>query len=343
MTTHTVFDAYSSERIYVLGGAIRTIIANGQKMNLDTIKFEDLINMDNSESVMAEVERNVHLMYPDFHFKPVRTTFDDILKLFRGRYPGYRACNILYHDLKHTTDCLMAMTRLLHGSWTQGMRVSRRTLRLGLIGALMHDTGYIQTVAENTGTGAKYTLVHVDRSITFMQHYFAKNNVPETDFLTCRNLLQCTGLDVNVEEIPFANEEEAFAGKALGAADLLGQMADRTYLERLPLLYREFEEAQVPGFESELDLLRKSPAFWEFAKTRLATTLGDVDRFMLPHFTVRWGIDKDLYRAAIERNISYLEDLLETHPNDYRNFLRRSGIIGRLETIEAAERMRLSS
>jgi hypothetical protein len=120
MKTHAVSDAYSSGRIYVLRGAVRTIISNGREMNPDTIKFDDLVNMENPESVMGEVESIVRLMHPDFDFGPVRTTFDDILNLFSGKYPGYCRCNTMYHDLKHTTDCLMAMTRLLHGSWTQG-------------------------------------------------------------------------------------------------------------------------------------------------------------------------------------------------------------------------------
>jgi hypothetical protein len=113
----------------------------------------------------------------------------------------------------------------------------------------------------------------------------------------------------------------------LGTADLLGQLADRTYLERLPFLYREFLEGKVPGFESELDLLRKTPAFWEFTQFRMITELGNVDRYMRDHFKVWWGIDRDLNRDSIEENIAYLKFILENHVSEYPNYLRRGGLL----------------
>jgi hypothetical protein len=120
----------------------------------------------------------------------------------------------------------------------------------------------------------------------------------------------------------------------LGTADLLGQMADRTYLERLPFLYWEFQEANVSGFESELDLLKKTPAFWEFTRQRLVTELGNVARYLKGHFRVRWGVDRDLYREAIERNINHLEFILAHHEADYRRYLRRGSYMEILEKRE---------
>ena len=58
---------------------------------------------------------------------------------------------------------------------------------------------------------------------------------------------------------------------------------------------------------------------------------------MLPHFKDRWGIDRDLYRLAIEQNIRYLQHLIENHPHDYRTLLKRGGLIAKLEMIEGAE------
>ena len=37
----------------------------------------------------------------------------------------------------------------------------------GMLAILMHDTGYLKKRGDNEGTGAKYTLTHVDRSIQF--------------------------------------------------------------------------------------------------------------------------------------------------------------------------------
>jgi hypothetical protein len=104
-------------------------------------------------------------------------------------------------------------------------------------------------------------------------------------------------------------------------------LADRNYLERLSFLYQEFKEGGIPGFADELDLLQKTPAFWEFTQTRLAGELGGVDRFMRDHFRVRWGIDQDMNRETVERNIANLQFILINHGDDYRRYLRHGGLI----------------
>ena len=160
-----------------------------------------------------------------------------------------------------------------------------------------------------------------------MEHYFADRGVSREDFQFCRNILNCTGLDVAIDRIEFASPENELLGKMLGAADLLGQMADRTYLEKLPFLYDEFRIAGIAGLGSELDFLKDTPKFFEMTKARFRDELGGVDRYMRPHFQVRWGIDEDLYMAAIQRGMAYLKQIIEHHPNDYRRHLRRGGLI----------------
>jgi hypothetical protein len=127
----------------------------------------------------------------------------------------------------------------------------------------------------------------------------------------CSNLLNCTGIDVKINEIEFQTREHEILGKILGTADLIGQMSSEDYLRKLPALYREFKEGQVPGFEDELDLLRKTPDFWEVVKERLALELGQVDLYLRDHFRVCYGIDQDLHRQAIEENIQHLQLLLQ--------------------------------
>jgi hypothetical protein len=292
-----------------------------------SVKLEDLINMDKPLHVLREVERIVAMIFPNFDPTPIRVVFDHILALFRGEYPGYRRCNIFYHDLKHTTDCFVAMTRLMHGACLEGVRLSEHQVWLGLISSLMHDTGYLQSVDDDSGTGAKYTLTHVQRSIDFMERYFKENGLIRGDFLLCRSCLECTDFDTDLTEIDFESYEHEMLAKMLGTADLLGQMADRTYLARLPFLYLEFTEGGVPGFRNELDLLSKTPDFWEYAKLRFTRDLSNVDRFMRYHFALRWELDRDLYREAIEMNISYVKHLVEKHPNNYRKHLRRGGLM----------------
>jgi hypothetical protein len=265
---------------------------------------------------LAEVKQIVLLMFPHFDFTQVQDVFDDVLRLFDGKYPGYRKCNTLYHDLNHTTDCLLVLTRLLHGAFVSGMPLKAPDVNLGLISAFMHDTGYLQSGEDLAGTGAKYTLTHIDRSIGFMKKYFMDHGYPLEDFPACRNFLKCTGLDVRIGEIAFQSREHEIIGKMLGTADLIGQMSDKNYLEKLPFLYHEFKEGGVPGFQDELDLFQKTPHFWEVVKRRFVMELGGVDGYLREHFRVLWGIDQDFYRLAIERNLESLQTFLERWSGD---------------------------
>lgn len=290
-------------------------------------KFEDLILMADPQAVLEEVYQIISLLNSHLDCTTLDRVFQGVVKLFRGEYLGCRKCNTWYHDLKHTTDCLLAMARLMHGASINGLSIPERDAALGLIAALLHDTGYIQTDDDMWGTGAKYTLIHVQRSVAFMEKYLAQAEFSSRDIEYCRCCINCTGLELRIKEIQFESVNHQAVGRILGTADLLGQMADRTYLEKLPFLYWEFKEGKVPGFESELDLLRKTPAFWEFTKQRFVEELGNVDRYMRDHFRVRWDLDRDLYRESIERNITYLKFILENHESEYRKYLRRGGLM----------------
>jgi len=42
--------------------------------------------------------------YPGVEFAPLERAFADFKALFEGGYPGYLACDTLYHDMRHTLD-----------------------------------------------------------------------------------------------------------------------------------------------------------------------------------------------------------------------------------------------
>ena len=281
------------------------------------------VNMEDPFSVLEEVKKTVSLIFPDFDYGTIDLVFNDLLGLFAGNYPGYRKCNTRYHDLKHTTDTFIALARLIHGATDTGADFTRRGIFLALISALMHDTGYIQTNKDKTGTGAKYTLNHVDLSVDFMSDYFDKKGFSREDFRFCRNIVKCTGLDVDLSGIQFSDFENNLFGKMLGTADLQGQMADRNYLEKLSYLYHEFREGGISGYESELDLLRKTPDFYQMTLRRFDEELDGVWRYMRHHFRSRWGLDKDFYKTTIEKHMTYLKQTLRYHADDYQKYLRR--------------------
>jgi hypothetical protein len=289
-------------------------------------KFAELVYIESPPEVLAEVKKITLAMFPNFDFGPLQTAFNDVLRLFGGKYPAYRKCNTFYHDLNHTTDCLLVMARLMHGAFVRGVAWQEKDVNLALISALMHDTGYIQSVADDTGTGAKYTLTHIERSIEFMETYFREHGYSREDFLACRNFLRCTGLEVKIRGIEFKSKEHEIIGKILGTADLIGQMSDKNYLGKLPFLYHEFAEGCVPGFKDELDLFEKTPHFWEVVKKRFVKDLGGVDEYLRDHFRVYSGIDQDLYRKAIDQNLECLQSILENSAVDYQTYPEQEDI-----------------
>ena len=300
-------------------------------MEPDDVQLSKLIDMENPHSVLDEVRTIVFMIFSEFDFEPVNRVFADVVKLFRGEYPGHRVCNTEYHDLKHTTDSMLAMIRLIHGAILQGETLPQENVSLGIISALLHDTGYIQTLDDDQGTGAKYTLVHIERSIEFTHNYFTEKGFSLADFENCRDILNCTGLNTKIKDIPFKSKEIELLGKMLGAADLLGQMADRTYLEKLLFLYHEFREGNVAGYSSETELLKKTLGFYDIAKKRFADELGSVNKYLVYHFRKRWNIDRELYQDAIEKNMNYLKHILANHEKEYRDHLRRGGVVNRLD------------
>jgi HD superfamily phosphodiesterase len=221
---------------------------------------------------------------------------------------------------------LLAMARLLHGAYAAGIEFTDKDINIGLISALMHDTGYIQSQDDLSGTGAKYTLIHIQRSIIFFQNYYAQEKYFAEDLNNFSDIIYCTDVKTQMGNIKFSSPKIELLGKILATADLLGQMADRLYLEKLVFLFQEFEEAKVPGFESELDLLKKTVNFYKKTKQMFANDLGNVNRYMINHFKERWNIEKDLYDETIENNINYLKYILKSNYKNIHTRLRRNAI-----------------
>ena len=146
-----------------------------------TVKLSDFVDTSDPQAVLNEVKATARMSYPDMEFKFMNSALEDAVKLFGGLYPGYRRSNTKYHDLKHTMEVLLATVRLLHGARAAGRNVSLRTMRLGLLSALFHDVGLIQTDEDTVGTGAKYTIGHEKRSVNFVENYLREHGYPEDE------------------------------------------------------------------------------------------------------------------------------------------------------------------
>ncbi len=296
-------------------------------MKHSPVQLSQLMNGSRPEVVLEEVRSILGLIPRRIDLRPIASVCGDVVRVFRGQDPEYRACNTVYHDLEHTMDTFMGLARLIHGAHVTGRSLRPKAVQLGLITALLHDIGYIQRSHDRTGTGAKYTHVHVGRGIEFMRSYFPRHGFSERDLFICRKLILYTDLETCSEDGRFPPGEHHLVGKMLGAADLLGQMASRVYLEKLLFLYCEFEEAFICDFEDEKDLLRKTLTYYEGIREKMRSAFDGVDRYARPHFRVRWEIDHDLYLEGIERNLDYLRRILDDPEENYGKYLRRRGLL----------------
>jgi len=293
-------------------------------------QLSELVNMDSPEAVLGEGQVILKLISPELEVAPVTAAFRSTVSLYEGNMPGYQACNTEYHGLCHITDTFLAMSRLVHGGILDGNIFTDRGIVLGLIATLLHDTGYIQEESDTVGTGAKYTAQHVQRSMDFLERHASEYGLSGEDVNDGRAMILCTDLSVGIPTIEFSSKETELLGKMLGAADLLAQMADRTYLSKLLFLYHEFREGKVGDYESEVDLLQKTVGFFDFIDHRLETVLGATHLFMSSHFASRWGIHSDMYGEAVEKQKIYLKKILQNSNIDPRDHLRREGIVERV-------------
>lgn len=272
----------------------------------------DLIDVSDPEIVLKEIKQIIALMVEGYDTSKLEMVYTDIVTLFRGEFPGYQASNTKYHDLEHTNSVALASARLIHGCTLAGMVFDVDNLLLGIYAALFHDVGLIQTKDDKVGSGAKYTVGHEKRSIVFIRKYLSQKGFPNQQIDDCSHLIMCTILNLPPKEIPFRSPEIETLGKIVGTADLMAQIADRYYIEKLLLLFQEFQEAGVPDFATELDLLKKTEGFYKnVAEQRLAHDFSGISANMTAHFKQRWGVEKDLYSESIQKNIDYLRILLE--------------------------------
>ena len=290
------------------------------------------INVEDADQVRDAVIALYSARYTGAELSPLARAFDDVKALFEGDYPGYLPCDTLYHDARHTLDMTLAMARLVDGhDRTQPARerLGARRAVLGVVIALLHDSGYLRRISESgVENGAVFTKVHVSRSADFLSRYLPTIGFgPEAEIAA--RLVHFTGYEMDVDDIQTSDPKDRQLGYMVGTADLIGQMSDRMYLEKCrEFLYREFvlgaiareqlpDGREIVRYASPEDLIYKTPGFYEYvARDRINRKLGAVDRYAEAHFD-----GPSLYQAEIDNNMSYLREAIETAD---LNRLRRS-------------------
>jgi len=272
------------------------------------------VNVEDPRQVRDAVVALLGARFPGVSFSPLAKAFDDFDALFAGRFSGYLPCDTLYHDVRHTLDMTLAAARLIDGHervCAPADRLGPRRAMLGVLVALLHDTGYLKKDCEaHVANGAVFTRVHVSRSSDFALGYLPQLGFGAEAALAAR-LVHFTGYEIDLDDIEIDDPRDRALGCMVGAADLIGQMSDRLYLEKCrDFLYPEFVWADIARtrYASASDLIMKTPEFYEnVARARIAGKLAGADRFAEAHFD-----GPSLYQAAIDRNIRFLKHIVAT-------------------------------
>lgn len=281
----------------------------------------DPVATSDPTAVKTEVQAAYLALFPQGDHDFISRVFGWAEDCFAGRHADYQAIDARYHDFEHTLQGTLCMARLLRCRHVAGAQpqLSQRIFELGIIGILLHDTGYLKRRDDTaSGTGAKYTATHVLRSLEFAHQLLTAKNFPAADIRAVQNMIRCTGVDAHLDSISFADEAERIVGYALGAADLLGQMAAEDYVDKLPVLYEEFREAAgydrghtdfISKFGGAHDLLQRTPAFWrDYVLPKLDRDFAGLHRFLAqpyPH-GANWYVER------ISANMERIQEQLAT-------------------------------
>ncbi|MCK9199623.1 MAG: HD domain-containing protein [Gallionella sp.] len=288
---------------------------------------------DDPDEVWRKAEAIVRRINPDYDFSRARAVFDDVKVLFCGDYPGYAPVRTPYHNQAHTLHVFMCAVRLMHGVHVSGISMSDEDVTLVMMAALMHDIGYAQARGEESGTGAQHTPCHVSRGIAFMHCYAAERGFPAGWGQRLEPLIRSTDPGYPFAQIPFADEHARLLGQLVATADLVGQMADRTYLEKLLFLYLEFKEANFGNYRNVHDMLRQTRRFYEITKEKLDGVFQGLYARLSDHFMETMGVANNYYLESIEKNIAYLDEVTRHEEAEHLEMLKRAGIVDKARAL----------
>ena len=287
----------------------------------------DLFQIDSPTALLDEVIDILHSVWPNIQTDSICNTFKAVNDLYAGKFPGYNACNTGYHDLSHANTAFLAMARLINGAVLDNRKFDENDVVAGLTAALVHDAGYIQEASDRSGTGAKYKADHEQRSMDFIDRHGEEFGLSPDEVQAARTMISCTDMEKSISSIRFPSPQIEVLAKLLASTDLLAQLSDATYLEKLLFLFYEFCEAGVGNYKCESDILKKSLTFYDVFEDRLNLLRIESDRLMKLHFAAWSNIDDNPYRRAINGHKNYLVKILKTNGANPFHHLRRGGIV----------------
>jgi hypothetical protein len=250
----------------------------------------------------------------------IEKIYRDTEDLYNGKWPEYNGCDTGYHNFEHASEVTLAAVRMIAG-WNRVNKENKipyEYFKIAFIASMFHDAGYIREISDNSGTGAKYTFSHVPRSIQIALFYLNKIKLNDKlkEFLPLIIGITEFNSQISFDQISQNDNNLLVITKIVGTADLIAQVADVFYLERLPALFAEFQESY--DFEGREKLRGREIRIFETVEEILSETLVFVENFVLPRFELFGRMDKFLSVFFKTDRNPYLESI---SANLYRSVL----------------------
>lgn len=257
----------------------------------------------------------------------------DVGRLYQGEWESHEACQTGYHNLGHAIDVALLTARMIAG-WNRLDNYAHPKIReeiflAAMAGAMFHDTGYIKEKGDQLGAGGKFSFNHEDRSMDMAATYLKAHGWPERAPTLASSIISTTKFHCPLElDGLFISREEGVIGRMVATADLVAQMADVNYMQRINDLYAELQEAY--HFEGEVSLRERGYRIFASAGEMVAGTVDFYENFVLPRLQKLGRMDQYLVSFFGDGRNPYLENIMANLSGqlmDNRSRWRRLGDI----------------
>jgi hypothetical protein len=184
-----------------------------------------------------------------------------------------------YHDMHHTVMVTDVGQTILWGRQMSQGDVTAEDWLHAVLAMLHHDIGYVRGILRGD-RGSRYVANEVGDTITpppgatdayMAPYHIARGALFVRERFSAEPIVDADVVVAHIERTRFPVPSDARYqrvtdfGALVRAADLIGQMADPLYIQKLPKLYAEFVEigeAERLGYTTPADIRARYPAFF---------------------------------------------------------------------------------
>jgi hypothetical protein len=257
------------------------------------------MNMFNATELMIEAFINRLIESYRHTYGGLNSDYPEIIAWVAGMaLENIANSDALYHNVEHTILVTLVGGEILRGKHIREGGVSCENWLHFHISLLCHDIGYVKGVCRQdrtdlglyaTGiddlqvalppgaTDASLTPYHVDRGKKFVSERFGGHKLINAELI--KQNIELTRFPVPADD---DHQDTVNYPGLVRAADLIGQLSDPRYLQKIAGLFYEFEETgqnQILGYRNPGDLRDGYPKFyWNVVYRYVKDAIGYLER-----------------------------------------------------------------